>query len=150
MVAPTKVNGFKLIWTVLAFGPDSIIISILKSSIAEYKYSSTIGLKRWISSINKTSLSSRFVSNPAKSPGLSKTGPEVILIPTPNSFAKIFANVVLPKPGGPWNNVWSKASFRKLAAWTKTIRFSNTCSCPEKSSKLKGRNAFSISISCGE
>ena len=69
--------------------------------MAEYKYSSTTGLKRCISSINKTSLSSRLVSNPAKSPGLSKTGPEVILIPTPNSFAKILANVVFPNPGGP-------------------------------------------------
>ena len=42
------------------------------------------------------------------------------------------------------------STLRKLAACTKTIRFSNTCSCPEKSSKLSGRNAFSISISCGE
>ena len=69
--------------------------------MAEYKYSSTTGLKRWISSINNTSLSSRLVNNPAKSPGLSKTGPEVIFIPTPNSLAKIFAKVVFPNPGGP-------------------------------------------------
>ena len=51
--------------------------------------------------MNKTSRSSRLVNNPAKSPGLSSTGPEVILIPTCNSFARILAKVVLPKPGGP-------------------------------------------------
>ena len=51
--------------------------------------------------MNKTSLSSRLVNNPAKSPGLSKTGPEVILIPTPNSLASILARVVFPNPGGP-------------------------------------------------
>jgi hypothetical protein len=32
--------------------------------------------------MNKTSLSSRLVNKPAKSPGLSKTGPDVIFIPT--------------------------------------------------------------------
>ena len=51
--------------------------------------------------MNKTSLSSKFVSKPAKSPGLSRTGPEVIFMPTPSSFAKILAKVVFPKPGGP-------------------------------------------------
>ena len=40
------------------------------------------GLKRWISSIKRTSPVSKLVSNPAKSPGLSSTGPEEILIPT--------------------------------------------------------------------
>jgi hypothetical protein len=30
-----------------------------------------------------------------------QTGPEVILIPTSSSFAKILAKVVLPNPGGP-------------------------------------------------
>jgi len=44
VIAPTKVKGFKLICTERALGPDSIIMSILKSSIAEYKYSSTMGL----------------------------------------------------------------------------------------------------------
>lgn len=51
--------------------------------------------------MNKTSLSSRLVSKPAKSPGLSKTGPEVILIPTSSSLARILAKVVFPNPGGP-------------------------------------------------
>ena len=60
-----------------------------------------MGLNLCISSINKTSLSCRLVNKPAKSAGLSKTGPEVTLISTSNSFAKIFASVVFPKPGGP-------------------------------------------------
>ena len=41
----------------------------------------------------------------AKSPGLSKTGPEVSLSLTPNSCAKICAKVVLPSPGGPCKRV---------------------------------------------
>ena len=53
-----------------------------------------MGLNLCISSINKTSLSCRLVNKPAKSAGLSKTGPEVTLISTSNSFAKIFASVV--------------------------------------------------------
>ena len=69
--------------------------------MAEYKYSSTTGLKRWISSINKTSPSPKLVSKPAKSPGLSKTGPLVTLKPTPISLAIICAKVVFPSPGGP-------------------------------------------------
>ena len=101
VVAPINVNGFKLICTDRALGPLSNIMSILKSSIAEYKYSSTIGLSRWISSMNKTSFVSKLVSKPAKSPGLSNTGPEVILILEPNSFEIINDKVVLPKPGGP-------------------------------------------------
>ena len=52
-------------------------------------------------SINKTSLSSKLVNKPAKSPGLSKTGPEVTFIFTLSSLEIIFAKVVLPKPGGP-------------------------------------------------
>ena len=68
---------------------------------AEYKYSSTTGDKRWISSINNTSPSSKFVNKPAKSPGFSNTGPEVTLKPTCSSLAIILANVVFPNPGGP-------------------------------------------------
>ena len=69
--------------------------------MAEYKYSSTTGLSLCISSINKTSLLLKLVSKPAKSAGLSKTGPDVTLISASSSLAKIFANVDLPKPGGP-------------------------------------------------
>ena len=58
-----------------------------------------------ISSMNSTSLGSKEVRSPAKSPGLSNTGPEVILKPTPSSLAMIFDNVVLPSPGGPCKRV---------------------------------------------
>ena len=59
---------------------------------------------------------SRLVSIAARSPARSSTGPEVDLSPTPISVAIIFANVVLPKPGGPNTSVWSKLSSRSLAA----------------------------------
>ena len=72
--------------------------------MAEYKYSSTIGFKRCISSINNTSFDSKFVNKPAKSLGRSNTGPEVILIEEPNSLAMMCDKVVFPKPGGPCNN----------------------------------------------
>ena len=49
----------------------------------------------------KSALSSKFVNTPAKSPALTKIGPEVILMFTLSSFAIMFASVVLPKPGGP-------------------------------------------------
>src|SRR5690554_8198824 len=75
VVAPISVKGLKEICTERAFGPESNMISIRKSSIAEYRYSSTTGFKRWISSIKRTSPSSKFVRRPARSDGLSKTGP---------------------------------------------------------------------------
>ena len=90
------------------------------------------------------------MSKPAKSPGLSKTGPDVILISTSNSLARICARVVLPNPGGPCNNVWSKASFLLLEAATKTSKFLITESCPLKSKKVRGLRALSISNSSDE
>ena len=69
--------------------------------MAEYRYSSITGLSLCISSINNTSPILRLVNKPAKSPGLSNTGPEVILMPTPISLAIICAKVVFPRPGGP-------------------------------------------------
>ena len=80
-------------------------------------------------------------------PGLSSTGPEVILKPTPNSLAIILLNVVLPNPGGPCKRVWSSGSPRNLAASTKTLRFSTTFDCPLKSLNFRGRRAFSKSFS---
>ena len=59
------------------------------------------GLNLCISSIKSTSPVSKLVSSPAKSPGLSKTGPDDIFIPTSISFAIIWARVVFPRPGGP-------------------------------------------------
>ena len=103
VVAPTKVKGLRLSCTERAFGPESIIISIRKSSIAEYKYSSTTVLSLCISSMNNTSPSSRLVSKPARSPGFSNTGPEVIFILVPSSLLIIYDKVVLPRPGGPCN-----------------------------------------------
>ncbi len=91
-------------------------------------------LNRCISSIKSTSLGSKLVSTPAKSPGLSSTGPEVTLKPTPSSLAMILLKVVLPKPGGPCKRTWSNASARRRAALTKMRRLSTTLSCPLKSS----------------
>ena len=76
--------------------------------------------------MNKTDFSSRLVKIPAKSPGFSKTGPEVIFNLTPISFATICASVVLPSPGGPVNKTWSSASSRFLAAEMNTLRLSVT------------------------
>ena len=79
--------------------------------------------------------------------GLAKTGPDVTLISTSNSFAKIFASVVFPNPGGPWNNVWSKASFLWFAASTKIFKLLMTWSWPEKSSKETGLKLCSLLFS---
>ena len=97
--------------------------------------------------MNKISPLSRLVNKPAKSPGLSRTGPELIFMPTSISLAIILDNVVLPKPGGPCNKTWSSASPRIFAALTKTFRFSTTLGCPLKSSNCLGRNALSNSKS---
>ena len=92
-------------------------------------------------------MGSREVSKPAKSPGLSKTGPEVILMPTPSSLAMICDRVVLPSPGGPYSRTWSRASLRLRAASTNILRLVNTLSCPLKESKDRGRRALSTSCS---
>ena len=54
--------------------------------------------------MKKTSLFSRLVKIPARSPARSKTGPDVCLMLTPSSRAIITDSVVLPRPGGPKNN----------------------------------------------
>ena len=76
-------------------------MSKTKSSKAGYKISSTTLLNLCISSINKTSYSSKLVRIPAKSPGFSIAGPDVILILECISFAIIPEIVVFPRPGGP-------------------------------------------------
>ena len=98
-------KGAKSILIDLAAGPSPIIKSNSKSSIAGYKTSSTLGFKRCISSINKTSRGSKFVSNAARSLALLITGPDVDRKLTPNSLETICASVVLPNPGGPDNNM---------------------------------------------
>jgi|GEM_PF-4490900 len=148
VVAPTKVNGLRSIWMDRAEGPLSIMMSMRKSSIAEYRYSSTTGERRWISSMKSTSLRSSEVRMPARSPGLSRTGPEVILKPTPSSM--MLLKVVFPSPGGPWSKVWSSGSPRYLAASTNTRRLSTTPRWPLKSSKRSGLSAFSNSFSAVE
>ena len=50
------------------------------------------------------------VSRPTRSPGFSSTGPEVVRSWTPISRAISMASVVLPRPGGPKNSVWSSVS----------------------------------------
>ena len=115
MVAPINVNFGKSNLIDLAAGPFPIIISIVKSSKAGYKISSTFLLNLWISSIKSTSFSAKFVSKDAKSPGFSIAGPDVIFIFEPISFAIILESVVFPSPGGPYNKTWSKASFLFLA-----------------------------------
>ena len=118
--------------------------------MAEYRYSSTTGDSRCISSMNSTSLGSNEVRIPAKSPGLSNTGPLVILNPTPSSLAMMFESVVFPSPGGPCSKVWSSGSPRYFAASTNTSRFSTTFFCPLKSWNRNGRRAFSKSFSADD
>jgi hypothetical protein len=43
---------------------------------------------------------------PAKSPAFSMTGPEVTTKLVPMAFARIFARVVFPRPGGPLKRQW--------------------------------------------
>ena len=123
-------------------------ISSSKSSIAEYSISSINFGIRWISSINRTSPGSRLDSTAAKSPLFSKAGPVVVLILVPNSLAIIWARVVLPSPGGPYNKTWSKDSFLSLAASIKTRMFSLTSVCPTYSFKDCGLMLSSNVSSC--
>ena len=106
-----------------------------------------MGLRRWISSMKSTSPGLRFVSRPARSPGLSRTGPEVTLSWECISLAMMFASVVLPSPGGPCSNTWSSESPRIRAAWMKMRRFSTIFSCPAKFCNSCGRILFSNSRS---
>lgn len=99
VVAPMSVNFGTFSRTLRALGPWSIIMSILKSSIAPYRNSSTVRDMRWISSMNNMSPSCKLVSRPARSDAFSMTGPEVTRICAPISFARMNASVVLPSPG---------------------------------------------------
>ena len=101
VVAPIRVNFDRSSLIDLAEGPLPMTMSRAKSSMAEYRTSSTERLSLWISSIKSTSFSLRFVSIAARSPALSMAGPDVILISTPSSLAIMPARVVFPSPGGP-------------------------------------------------
>ena len=87
----------------LLFPSLPIIISSVKSSIAGYNISSIYDGILCISSINNTSPGSSDESIAAKSPDFSILGPLAVLIDVPISFAIIYARVVLPSPGGPYN-----------------------------------------------
>ena len=83
----------------------------------------------------------------ARSPGLSITGPEVLLILTSSSLAMMWAREVLPRPGLPWKSTWSRASERALAASMKTRRFFLSSSWPTYSSRVVGLRLISAGIS---
>ncbi len=89
------------------------------------------------------------VSRPTRSPGFSSTGPEVVRSCTPISRAMSMASVVLPRPGGPKNSVWSSVSRRPLAASIAICSELFTCSCPTNSSSRDGRSAASAPVSSG-
>ena len=46
----------------------------------------------------------------ARSPVRAMAGPLVVLMLEPSSFATTVASVVLPRPGGPENRMWSTVS----------------------------------------
>src|SRR5471032_245139 len=100
--------------------------------------------------MNSTSFASRLVRMAARSPGRSSTGPEVWRRLTPISRAMMLASVVLPRPGGPNNSVWSSASPRLRAALMKISSWLRIFSCPTYSSRCLGRRARSIASSLGD
>ena len=64
-----------------------------------------------------------------------------LILAQSNSFAIIFANVVFPKPGGPYSKTWSRASSRFCAAFIKIFKLLHNRSCPIKCSSLCGLRA---------
>src|SRR5258706_207158 len=100
--------------------------------------------------MNSTSFGSRLVRIAARSPGRSSTGPEVWRRLTPISLARMWASVVLPKPGGPNSSTWSSASLRPRAACTKISNWPRILSCPMYSASVAGRRLRSICSSCAE
>ena len=143
VVAPTRQNLARFRRTERAPTPCSSMMSMTKSSMALYKYSSICFGKRWISSMKRTSPSSRPVSRPARSPGFSMTGPLVDLRLTPRALAMMVARVVLPRPGGPHSKRCASASSRWREASTMICRRSLTPSWPGKSAKTCGRRVCS-------
>src|SRR5690606_1680077 len=121
VVAPTSVNGGRSSLMERAAGPSPITMSSWKSSIAGYSTSSTTGLRRWISSTNRTSLGSRLVRIAARAPGRSSTGPEGCLRFAPRSLATMCASVGVPRPGGPEIGTWSSAAPRFFAPVMKMV-----------------------------
>src|SRR5438034_119707 len=100
--------------------------------------------------MNSTSLGSKFVRMAARSPGRSRTGPEVWRRLTPISRAMMCASVVLPSPGGPNSSTWSSASPRARAAWMKISSWPRIFSWPTYSARVAGRSERSNCSSCAE
>src|SRR5882762_8823512 len=100
--------------------------------------------------MKSTSFASRLVRIAARSPGRSRTGPEVWRRFTPISRAMMCASVVLPSPGGPNSSTWSSASPRARAAWMKISSWPRIFSCPTYSARVPGRSERSNCSSCAE
>ncbi|OQB90333.1 MAG: hypothetical protein BWX84_01965 [Verrucomicrobia bacterium ADurb.Bin118] len=147
VVAPIKVKRGRFNRTLRAFGPWSMMMSSLKSSIAGYRYSSMVFCRRWISSTNSTSPASRFVSSPARSAAFSMVGPLVQRMLAPIALARMKASVVLPSPGGPLSRMWSMDSWRWRAAATVISRRSLTLGWPVNSVNSDGRSVISNAAS---
>src|SRR5690606_13349760 len=130
-----------------AVGPLPSTMSMTKSSIAEYRTSSTTRDSRWISSMKNTSPGSRLERMAARSPGRSRAGPEVICRVVPISAATIPASVVFPRPGGPERRMWSSDLPSARAASIEIHSLSLTRSWPMNSSRRRGRRVISISSS---
>src|SRR5438093_9425625 len=75
-----------------------------------------------------------------RSPFIWMRGPAVARKRAFISFAMTDASVVLPKPGGPYNKMWSRGSPRFRAASIATSRLSLTCCCPMYSARTRGRS----------
>src|SRR4030042_4692386 len=97
--------------------------------------------------MKRTTLGCRLVRMAARSPGLSITGPEVLVILTPNSLAMMWASEVFPSPGLPWSRTWSRASERALDGSMNTFRFLFNSSWPIYSSRSLGLRLSSLGIS---
>ena len=74
-------------------------------------------------------------------------GPLVLLRLAPMALARMWARVVLPRPGGPLNRMWSMASLRCLAAATVISRRSLTLAWPVNSENSDGRSVISNAAS---
>ena len=132
-------------------GPFPTITSTRKSSMAMYRSSSAALGRRWISSINKTSPSSRELRIEARSPACWIAGPDVTRIGTPSSLATIIESVVLPSPGGPASSIWSGGTPRFCAALRNSASWAFSRGWPIKLSSDSGRSSSSLipSFSCG-
>jgi len=98
--------------------------------------------------MKRTSLGSSDVRIPARSPGLSSTGPELTLKPTPSSFAMMFERVVFAQPGPARGAARGQATPPACGQRSRTPSGSPTIlSWPLKSSKVSGRKLFSNSRS---